>query len=288
MIKFKHITCLKYIPSSKCWILIFHAGGKSQKSHEEAYGEQAQLTHFKPLTQETDSLQLPLASSNVGHQSVSQGARLSTGSVDSGVGRSSSHNSYTKLFHLNDTGEVASPVTQLLSAYEDDCTRIGSTQLPSTGTDTPFPAMKIGKDDDYLRQIYQLISELREEVKELSGRVGNLERVQTKCHTHSPSESSFAMSESNPKQAPFSSPCHTEVAGSEQFTNMHISINLQARPPTKSPLCRHHSDSQANYQRREEIRNKLKPSKQRPFSEFIDVSTVCMMLLFQIKMCNRI
>ena len=225
---------------------------------------------------------------NVGHQSVSQSARLSTGSVDSGVGRNSSHNSYSKLSHQDDTGEVASPATQLLSAHEDDCTRISSIQLPSTSTETPSPVMKTGKDDHYLSQIYHLISELREEVKELSDRVGNLERVQTKRSTHSLSESSFAMSESNPKQASFSSPCHTEVAGSEQFTNMHISINLQARPPTKSPLCRHHSDSQANDQRRKEIRNKLKPSKQRPFSEFIDVSTVCMMLLFQIEMSNRI
>ena len=211
---------------------------------------------------------------------MSQSARLSTGSVDSGVGRSSSHNSYSKLSHPNDTDEVASPATQLLSAYEDDRTRIGSTQLPSAGTDTPFPAMKIGKDDDYLRQIYQLISELREEVKELSDRVGSLE---TKRSTHSLSESSFAMSESNPKQASFSSPCHTEVAGSEQFTNMHISINLQARPPTKSPLCRHHSDSQANDQRRKEIRNKLKSSKQRPFS-YIHVSTVCWLELYTVCM----
>ena len=42
---------------------VIHAGGKSQKAYEEEYGDQAQLTHYKSLTQETDMLQPALVSS---------------------------------------------------------------------------------------------------------------------------------------------------------------------------------------------------------------------------------
>ena len=264
-----------------------HAGGKSQKAYEE---DQAQLTHYKPLTQEMDMLQPTLASVTVndGQQLASQSARLSTGSVDSGVGRSSSHNSYSKLSHPEDSGELASPATQFLPAHEDDCTIIGSTQLPRTGTDAPFPVMKI---DHYLRQINQhisglgaLLQKVQEEVKELSDRVGNLEMAQTKLgNSLSQSGSSFVISDSNPKQPSFISPSHdygTEVAESEPITNMQISINLHAQPSTKTPLCRHHSDSQANNQRREEIRNKLRSLKRRPLSEYIHVSTVSWLKLY--------
>ena len=230
-----------------------------------------------------DTLQPTLASvtDNDGQQSTLQSARLSTGSVDSGVGRSSSHNSYSKLSHAEDTGELASPAMQFLPAREEDCAIIGSTHLPRTGTDTPFPVMKIGRDDHYLRQINQHISEVgallrkvQEQVKELSDRVGNLEMAQTELGNYlSQSGSSFAISDSSPKQPSFISHDYgTEVAESEPITNMQISINLQARPSTKTPLCRHHSDSQANNQRREEIRNKLKSLKRRPFSEYIHVS----------------
>ena len=131
--------------------------------------------------------------------------------------------------------------------------------------------MKIGRDDHYLRQINQHISEVgallrkvQEQVKELSDRVSDLEMAQRELgNSRSPSGSSFAISDSNTTQ---------QAAESEQFTNMHISINLQARPSIKTPLCRHHSDSQANNQRREEIRNKLRSLKRRPLSEYIHVS----------------
>ena len=118
---------LHYIIHFKC---VGFSGGKSQKAYEEG---QAQLTHYKPLTQETDSLQPSLASvtDNDGHQSVSQSARLSTGSVDSAVGRSSSHNSYSKLSHQDDTGELASPAAQYIPAHNRGNTTISMCLRPA-------------------------------------------------------------------------------------------------------------------------------------------------------------
>ena len=98
---------------------VIHAGGKSQKAYEEEYGDQAQLTHYKSLTQETDMLQPALVSvtDNDGQVSVPK-LRPISDSVDSGLGRSSSHSSYRILSHAEDTGKLASFTAQFLPVHE--------------------------------------------------------------------------------------------------------------------------------------------------------------------------
>ena len=102
------------------WIFNIHAGGKSWKAREEEHGDQAQLTRYKRLTQETDILQHPLVSvtDSDGQQLASRNARLSDNSVDSGVGISFSPLSHRKFSHKEDIGELASPATQFLPAHE--------------------------------------------------------------------------------------------------------------------------------------------------------------------------
>ena len=254
-----------------------HAGGKSQKAYEEG---QAQLIHYKPLTQETDSLQPSLVSvtDNVGQQSVSQSARLSTDSVDSGVGRSSNHNSYSKLSHLNDTGEVASPATQLLSAHNRGNT---TTHVPLSGTDALLT--KIDRDNCCAMEIKEIFSEFGASLKigkELTDRVGNLEsQVQMllkEVRSLEPQvqmllkESTVETSESTPNQTFCTSP--SSDSPETKLSPDIPTVDSQSEPYTRTEK-RLNSDSKMTRDRKFEIKRKQEESaRPRPFSS-IDVSS---------------
>ena len=252
-----------------------HAGGKSQKAHEEG---QVQLIHYKPL----DSSQPSLVSvtDNVGQQSVSQSARLSTGSVDSGVGRSSSHNSHSKLFHQDDTDEVASPATQLLSAHNRGNT---TTHVPLSGTDALLT--KIDRDNCCAMEIKEIFSEFGASLKigkELIDRVGNLEsQVQMllkEVRSLEPQvqmllkESTVETSESTPNQ-PFSTSPSSDSPETELSPDIPT-VDSQSEPYTSCRTeKRLNSDSKMARDRKFEIKRKQEESaRPRPFSS-IDVSS---------------
>ena len=90
-------------------LALYYPGGKltlskRQNACEEGSDDQAHLTNLEPSTKERDTPEPPSTSVTDcdGDQSVSQKGRnskLSTDSIDSGVGRNSSHNSSSKLSH---------------------------------------------------------------------------------------------------------------------------------------------------------------------------------------------
>ena len=245
---------------------------------EEEYG--AQLTYYKPLTQEMDTLQPTLASvtDNDGQQSASQSARLSTGSVDSGVGRSSTHNSYSKLFHAEDTGELASSTAQCTPEHESGNT---TTHVPSTGTDTSYlegvvtkMAMKINQS------VLEFGTSLGKNVKELTDRVRNLElQIQMLQREATPlNGSSVETSESTPNQSSCTSPS-LDSPETEQTPDMPI-VNTQSQPYTRTAAKdRLYSDSKMTRDRKSEIKRKqLESARPRAFTA-IDKSSTNQMLV---------
>ena len=247
-----------------------HAGGKSQKAHEEG---QVQLIHYKPL----DSSQPSLVSvtDNVGQQSVSQSARLSTGSVDSGVGRSSSHNSHSKLFHQDDTDEVASPATQLLSAHNRGNT---TTHVPLSGTDALLT--KIDRDNCCAMEIKEIFSEFGTSLKigkELTDRVGNLEsqfQMLLKEVRSLEPQVQMLLKESTVESTP-NQPFCTSPSSDSPETELSPDIptvDSQSEPYTRTEK-RLNSDSKMARDRKFEIKRKQEESaRPRPFSS-IDVSS---------------
>ena len=255
-----------------------HAGRKSHKACEEG---QVQLTHYEPLTQETDSLQPSLASitDNDGHQSVSQSARLSTGSVDSGVDRSSTHNSYSKLCHPNDNGELASPAAQCIPVHNRGNT---TTHVPLSGTDPSLT--KIDRDNCCAMEVKEIFSEFGASLKigkELTDRVGNLEsqvkmllKEVRSLESHVQmllEESTVETSESTPNQLSCTSPC-SDSPETEPSPDIHT-VDSQSEPYTRTEK-RLNSDSKMARDRKFEIKRKQKESaRPRPFSS-IDVSSL--------------
>ena len=251
-----------------------HAGGKSRKAYEEGYGDQAQLTHYKPLTQETDTLQLPLTSvtDNDGQQSASQSARLSTGSVDSGVGRSSSHNSYSELSHTEDTGGLAPSTAQCIPAHESGNT---TTHMLLSSTDALLSeelVMKTDRDDCYPMGINQILSEFLEKVTD---RVGNLElQIQMlQREVSSLKGSSVEASESTPDQSSCTSPCR-DLPETEPTPDMST-VDTQSQPYTRTAAKeRLYSDSKMTRDRKFEIKRMQQESaRPRAFTATVDVSS---------------
>lgn len=239
--------------------------------YEEEYG--AQLTHYKPLTHETD-IQPPSVSftDSDGQQSTSQSARLSTGSVDSGVGRSSSHNSYSKLSHPEDTGELASSTAQCIPA---------TTHVPLTGTDASHleglvveMAIKINKS------FSEFGTSLGKNVKELTDRVRNLElQIQMLQREVTPlNGSSVETSESTPNQSSCTSPS-LDSPETEQTPDMPT-VNTRSQPYTRTAANdRLYSDSKMTRDRKFEIKRKqLESARPRAFTAIDESSTIQMLV----------
>ena len=256
---------------------VTHAGGKSQKAYEEEYG--AQLTHYKPLTHETD-IQPPSVSftDNDGQQSTSQSARLSTGSVDSGVGRSSTHNSYSKLSHAEDTGELASSTAQRILVHESGNT---TTYVPSTGTDTSYlegvvtkMAMKINQSvSEFGTSLGKNVKELTDRVRTLELQIQMLQREVTLLNG-----SSVETSESTPNQSSCTSPSLDSLE-TEQTPDMPT-VNTQSQPYTRTAAKdRLYSDSKMTRDRKFEIKRKqLESSRPRAFTAIDESSTIQMLV----------
>ena len=249
-----------------------HAGRKSQKAYEEGYGDQAQPTRHKPLTQEMDTLQPTLASviDNDGQQSASQSARWSTGSVDSGVGGSSSCNNSIQLSHAE---ELASSTAQCIPLHERGNT---TTHVPSTGTDASHVeglvmemAIKINKS------FLEFGTSLGKNVKELTDRVGKLEVQIQKLQSKASSlkESSVEASESTPNQPSCTPPCcdSPETEQTPGMPTVSTQSELYSRTAAKDRL---YSDGKMTRDRKFEIKRKqLESAKKRPVSEIVHVSS---------------
>ena len=254
------------------WIFNIHAGGKSRKAHEEEYGGQAQLTHYKRLTQETEILQPPLVSvtDSDGQQLVSQSARLSTGSVDSGVGRSSSHNSYTKLSHPEDTDELASSAAQ--------CNESGNTttHVLLSSIDASLSEELVMKTDCYPMGLNQILSEFLEKVrKELTDRVGSLEQqIKMLQREVSSLKGSFVeASESTHNESSCTSSCRDspETEATPGIPTVNTQSQLYSRTTINERL---NSDSKIARNRKFEIKRMQQESaRPRAFTGTVDVSS---------------
>lgn len=234
--------------------------GKLQNVHQEENGDKAQQN---PLTQQTDTMQHPPLSVPDYHQSASQNTRNSIHSIEPCVCRRSSQNSYRKLSHPENTGELASS-TACTPVQERSNT---TTHVPSTGTDT---SQLEGLFIEMAMQIYQSFPEfeasLVKAVKELTNRVENLEREVHMMRRDSERVNSFSESASN--QASSSSPYL------ESVEDIHTSASTKITADKPEHLTsRHQTDTMMiTKHRRVEIRKKLQSMRRRPISEQIDVS----------------
>ena len=216
-----------------------HAGGKSQKAYEEEYGDQAQLTRYKPLTQETDilqqetdTLQQPSSPSVIvtdDHQSVSQSARnfqLSTDSVDSTVQQASS-----------------SSFPQQPNIVERNSGPISNLQVTVPSESKPSP-----------------MSTPEQPKKQHSSSVYSLGSLSSGYSTRSPSPGYSTRS---------SSPSHSHKT---ELTAAVSQLQPSLTNTPEQPRKRHYSDSKMTRYRRLEIRNQLRSGKPRPRPHATDVS----------------
>jgi len=186
------------------------------------------------------------------------------------VCRSYSQNSYSKLSHPENTGELASS-TACTPVQEKSNT---TTHVPSTGTD----ALHLeGLLIEMAMQIYQSFpkfeASLVKAVKELTNRVENLEREFHMMRREFERVKSSSESASN--QASSSSPYLDSVEEkTEQLPDIHTSASTKITADKPQHLTnRHQTDTMLiTTHRRLEIRNKLQYMRQRPISEQIDVS----------------
>ena len=243
---------LRHIP-----IALYYPGGKltlsqRQNACEEESEDQTQLTNIELPTQEADTLQPPSTSvtDSDGHQSASERMRnpkLSTDSVDSGMGRNSSHNSSSKLLQ-----------------QDDECA-VGH-----------YP-------NERLVQIEQSISELKESFSKALDDLADQVRS-IKLQSVDSNGPSIAISESTDHKASSSSvllESNTGEAEMEQDLNTPPDMQATASSqPEASSMDeseqrrkRHYSDSKMTRYRKSEIRNKLGSVVPKALSEQINVST---------------
>ena len=222
----------------------FHCSGgkltpKRQYACEEDIEDQAQLTNFQSSTQETDTLQPPSTSvtDSDGQQSALHSAGLSTSSVDSGMGRNSSHNSSSKLSHSGNESAVV-PNEQLLQIEQS-----------------------LSESKGLLGQVVKMM-------EELADRVGSLEQqIQMQSvNSHCQSGSSTAFSESSNNQTsssiePVETVMESVPSNLGNLPDMQSTTNSKSQvPPMVTPeqqRKRHYSDSKMTRHRRSEIKNKL-------------------------------
>ena len=274
-----------------------YAGGKltlsrQHNASEEDTGEKTQLTKFEASTKQTSALQ-PLSTSATvtgGSQSASKNIKVSTGSVDSGVGGGSKNSSLSNLpCHTNESAtELASPATQFSPAH--DHTGGQNIQTPTMGLQTDPEVESDGcYPNNHLLQIKKSLSEVstslqdvNKVVEELRNRVASLElevqSVQREVLNRTPSGSSIAISESTPNHLSCSSVVQESPIQEEEtkpvqrtFLSLPDMAESQFHESTPERQKRHYSDSKMTRCRRSEIRNKLGSLVPKSLSEQIDV-----------------
>ena len=267
-----------------------HAGGRSQKGHEEEYGDQAQLTCYKP---KTDTLQQPSSPSVTvtdGHQSVSQSARnfqLSTDFVDSTVGRNSSHNSSS---HKLTCQSTTSPTAQSIQVPKTDASL---PQIQAVEVDKGNHCLLVQTGENLTSRWQQASSSsfpLEPNIVErISGTVSHLQATvpseskpspmgtpeQPSRKQHSSSVYSLGSLSSGYSTRSPSPGCSTRSSSPSHSPKTEASTAVsQLQPsPINTPeqlRKRHYSDSKMTRYRRLEIRNQLRSGKLRHVT---DVST---------------
>ena len=236
-------------------ISLYYPGGKltlsqRQNACEEESEAQAQLTNIELPTQEANTLQSTSASvtDSDGQQSASERVRnpkLSTDSVDSGVGRNSSHNSSSKLLQ-----------------QDDECA--------------------VGQNER-LVQIEQSISELKQSFAKAMDVLAEQVRS-VKLQSVGSNGPSIAISESTDHKASSSSLLLESNTGEAEMKQDHYTrsdtqatAGSQSEAPSmdepEQQRKRHYSDSKMTRYRKSEIRNKLGSVVPKALSEQINVST---------------
>ena len=265
---------------------------RQQNASEEDTGEKTQLTKFEASTKQTSALQ-PLSTSATvtgGSQSASKNIKVSTGSVDSGVGGGSKNSSLSNLpCQTNESAtELASPATQFSPAH--DHTGGQNIQTPTMGLQTDPEVESDGcYPNNHLLQIKKSLSEVstslqdvNKVVEELRNRVAILElevqSVQREVLNRTPSGSSIAISESTPNHLSCSSVVQESPIQEEEtkpvqrtFLSLPDMAESQFHESTPERQKRHYSDSKMTRCRRSEIRNKLGSLVPKSLSEQIDV-----------------
>ena len=233
---------------------LYCPGGKltlsqRQNAYEEESEDQAQLTNIELPTQEADTLQSPSASATDSddQQSASERMRnpkLSTDSVDSGMGKNSSHNSSSKLLQ-----------------QDDECA--------------------VGQNER-LVQIEQSISELKESfskaIDNLADQVKSLKQQSVDSCSPNGSSSSSLLRESNTGETEMeqdlSTPPDMQTTAGSQPEASPMDESEQRRK-------RHYSDSNMTRYRKSEIRNKLGSVVPKALSEQINVSILVEILPYK-------
>ena len=171
MLLLRDILLALYCPGGKLTL------SQRQNAYEEESEDQAQLTNIELPTQEADTLQSPSASAidSDDQQSASERMRnlkLSTDSVDSGMGRNSSYNSSSKLLQQDDecavgnysnerlvqTEQSISELKQLFAkAIDDLADQVKSIKLQSV--DSNGPSIAISESTDHKASSSSLLRE---------------------------------------------------------------------------------------------------------------------------------
>jgi len=261
---------------------------RQQNASEEETGEKTQLTKYEASTKQTSVLQ-PLSTSATvtdGSQSVSKNIKVSTGSVDSGMGGGSKNSSLSNLpCHTNESAiEVASPATQFSPAHDHTggqniqtswADTMGLQTDPEIESDGCYP-------NNHLLQIKQSLSEVStslQNVKKVVEEVRNLvailelevQSVQREVLNRTPSGSSIAISESTPNHLSCSSVVQESSIQEEETRTFPDTAESQFHESTPEQHKRHYSDSKMTRCRRSEIRKKLDSLVPKSLSEQIDV-----------------
>ena len=252
---------------------------KRQNAYEEESDDQAQLTNLEPSTQERDTPEPPSTqekdipeppSTSVtdsdGDQSVSQKGRnskLSTDSVDSGVGRNSSHNSLSKLSQQDDDRVVCHDLNERLLQMEQTI---------------------LERKKSFAKEMDDLVDQVRSI------------RLQS---VNSSSPIGLSNTESTNNQASSSSLIlESDTGETEMEPDLKTSPDMQATPgaqseaftmdPLEQQRTRHYSDSKMTRYRKTEIRNKLGSVVPKALSEQIDVSRYCRLKIRLVLNCYNV
>jgi len=274
-----------------------YAGGKftlsrQQNASEEETGEKTktQLTKFEALTKQTSALQPLLTSATVhvtaGSQSASKNTKVSTGSVDSGVGGSSNSSSFSNLpCRTNESAiELASPATKFSPAHDHtggqniwtpwaETMRLQTD--PEVESDGCYPNYHLLQIEQSLSEVSTSLQNVKKVVEELRNLVAILElevqSVQREVLNRTPSGSFIAISQSTPTHLSCSSVVQESSIQEEETRTFPDTAESQFHESTPEQHKRHYSDSKMTRCRRSEIRKKLGSVVPKALSEQNDV-----------------
>ena len=257
-------------------LALYYPGGKltlskRQNACEEGSDDQAHLTNLEPSTKERDTPEPPSTSVTDcdGDQSVSQKGRnskLSTDSIDSGVGRNSSHNSSSKLSH---ECVVCHDLNERLLQMEQSI---------------------LAKKESFVKEMDDL-------VKKMDDLVDLVRSIRLQSVNSSPL--GLSITESTNNQASSSSLLLGSDTGETKMEpDFKTPPDMQTTPGTQSEASfmdeseqqrkRHYSDSKMTRYRKTEIRNKLGSVVPKALSEQIDVSRSCRLKIRLVLNCYNV